>query len=254
MVGFALEEAERLCIVFEQLGARARLFDASEPPDSDAIRLRQAADVDVREETLGSAWLDPACAVSRIAAVVMVGSRDLIMALGPDVQARAQEFLIDGWQPEEALMRLAFALSRVAPAPEKARVIVSSARSNRPVALSQARILIADDDAAVSAVLQKTLRDHAVDCRAAGSGEEALRMIDDERHVLVLDVNMPAISGFEVLSAIGRLGLPVRVVMLSARRQERDIIQGFNLGADDYIVKPFSPMELMVRIKRFLNS
>ena len=42
--------------------------------------------------------------------------------------------------------------------------------------------------------------------------------------------------------------------MLSARRQERDIIQGFNLGADDYIVKPFSPMELMVRIKRFLNS
>ena len=76
--------------------------------------------VRVREETLGSAWLDPACAVSsRIAAVVMVGSRDLIMALGPDVQARAQEFLIDGWQPEEALMRLAFALSRVAPAPEK---------------------------------------------------------------------------------------------------------------------------------------
>ena len=65
------------------------------------------------------------------------------------------------------------------------------------MALSQARILIADDDAAVSAVLQKTLRDHAVDCRAAGSGEEALRMIDDyQPHVLVLDVNMPAISGF----------------------------------------------------------
>jgi CheY-like chemotaxis protein len=256
MVGFAADEAERLCTVFEQLSARPRLFEADEPPNSDSIRLCQAVMVHVRKETMGSCWLDPKCTTVRSGALVFVGSRDLIMALSPAVQSRAQEFLIDGWQPEEALMRLAFALSRgTVREPEAARVALPAVAQNQPLALERARILIADDDMTVRAVLQKTLREHNVDCRAACSGDEALRLITDYRpHAVVLDVNMPAMSGFEVLASIRQQELPVRVVMLTARRQEHDIIQGFNLGADDYMVKPFSPMELIVRLKRLLHN
>jgi two-component system alkaline phosphatase synthesis response regulator PhoP len=69
-------------------------------------------------------------------------------------------------------------------------------------------------------------------------------------HAAVLDVNMPGMDGFEILSAIRKDGLPVRVVMLTARQHESDVLRGFNLGADDYVVKPFNPLELAARLKR----
>jgi DNA-binding response OmpR family regulator len=59
-------------------------------------------------------------------------------------------------------------------------------------------------------------------------------------------------DGYEVLSAIRAENLPVRVMLLTARQQESDIIRGFTLGADDYVVKPFSPMELVARLKRLV--
>jgi DNA-binding response OmpR family regulator len=68
----------------------------------------------------------------------------------------------------------------------------------------------------------------------------------------VLDVNMPGMDGFEVLAAIRQADLPLKVIMLTARQHERDVLRGFELGADDYVVKPFNPMELAARLKRFL--
>jgi DNA-binding response OmpR family regulator len=63
---------------------------------------------------------------------------------------------------------------------------------------------------------------------------------------------MPGLDGYEVLSAIRAEGLHVRVLLLTARQQESDVIRGFTLGADDYMVKPFGPMELVARLKRLL--
>jgi DNA-binding response OmpR family regulator len=60
-------------------------------------------------------------------------------------------------------------------------------------------------------------------------------------------------DGYEVLAAIRREGIPVRVLLLTARQQEGDVLRGFSLGADDYVVKPFSPMELVARLKRLLS-
>ena len=59
-------------------------------------------------------------------------------------------------------------------------------------------------------------------------------------------------DGFEVLSAIRHAAMPVKVVMLTASQQQRDVLRGFELGADDYVVKPFHPMELAARLKRLL--
>jgi DNA-binding response OmpR family regulator len=63
---------------------------------------------------------------------------------------------------------------------------------------------------------------------------------------------MPGLDGYEVLTAVRGEGIPVRVLLLTARQQESDVIRGFALGADDYVVKPFSPMELVARMKRLL--
>jgi DNA-binding response OmpR family regulator len=73
---------------------------------------------------------------------------------------------------------------------------------------------------------------------------------------VVLDLNMPQLDGFAVLAALRNepATRDVGVVILSARQQEADILRGFGLGADDYVVKPFNPMELAVRLKRMLRG
>jgi two-component system alkaline phosphatase synthesis response regulator PhoP len=63
---------------------------------------------------------------------------------------------------------------------------------------------------------------------------------------------MPGMDGYEVLAAMRAESLPVRVILLTARQQESDIVRGFTLGADDYVVKPFSPLELVARLKRLI--
>ena len=102
-------------------------------------------------------------------------------------------------------------------------------------------------------MLRTTLRNFGLACEAVDNGRDALRLIRDEKpHVVVLDINMPGLDGFGVLSAIRTEKLPTLVVLLSARQQEEDVLRGFQLGADDYIAKPFNPPELVARIKRLL--
>ena len=92
-------------------------------------------------------------------------------------------------------------------------------------------------------------------CRSAENGLDALKIIRSEQPAAaLLDVNMPGMSGFEVLAAIRAENLPVRVMLLTAREQEEDILRGFRLGADDYLTKPFNPFELVARLKRFLQE
>jgi len=64
---------------------------------------------------------------------------------------------------------------------------------------------------------------------------------------------MPGMDGYEVLSAARLEAIPVRVLLLTARQQEADITRGFTLGADDYLIKPFNPPELVARVRRFLR-
>jgi two-component system cell cycle response regulator DivK len=262
MVGFAEDEAERLCAIFEYLGALPRLFDTDEPPQSELVRNCDAVMVHVRPETMDSKWLDPEFQPPVGKALLLVGGREAILALDHAVQSRAREFLIDGWQPEEAVMRLSYAITRgsveapaLASAPADSNVVAPPVVEKRrpPRTLDQVKVVLADDDPTVVAILRATLREYNVDCRVATSGDEALRLIEAcQPMAAVLDVNMPIMSGFEVLSAIREQELPVKCIMLTARRQENDVIHGFDLGADDYVLKPFNAMEVVVRLKRML--
>lgn len=119
------------------------------------------------------------------------------------------------------------------------------------------KIMIVDDDPNVSLLVEMTLKkDHKFDLVVCASGEEALEMMKKEKPDLVLlDIMMPGIDGFEVCSRIKSSPETkfVSVIILSSRREVTDKVKGMNIGADDYIVKPFDPDELLSRIKAQLR-
>ncbi|MBV6415525.1 MAG: Transcriptional regulatory protein CpxR [Steroidobacteraceae bacterium] len=115
------------------------------------------------------------------------------------------------------------------------------------------RILLVDDDASLATLLGEILQLHGFEVATAGSGEAALARIDtDPPDLVVLDVMLPAINGFEVLARLRqRSELPV--IMLTARGTDSERIAGLTGGADDYLAKPFNPLELLARIRAILK-
>jgi DNA-binding response OmpR family regulator len=114
-------------------------------------------------------------------------------------------------------------------------------------------ILLVEDEKNISDIVVKYLTSNGYDCQLASNGFEALELFSKKKfHLVLLDVMMPGIDGFEVLERIREIS-EVPVIMLTAKQEEVDRLKGFECGADDYVVKPFSPRELMSRIKVFLR-
>lgn len=110
-------------------------------------------------------------------------------------------------------------------------------------------VLVVEDQREISNIVTKYLEKENFSYKIAETGIKALDIFaKDTFHLILLDVMMPGISGFEVLKEI-RNTSSIPIIMLTAREQEIDRIKGFDFGADDYVVKPFSPRELMSRIK-----
>lgn len=116
-------------------------------------------------------------------------------------------------------------------------------------------VLVADDDDDIRDLVVFKLTQSGFEVRAVADGLEALDAVRDLRPKLaVLDVMMPGLSGLDVTRAIRKDPLleEVRVILLTARAQEGDVSTGFAVGADDYLVKPFSPRELVSRANAVL--
>ena len=240
-MGLPAPETERLCVALERARARAVAFELDSPPDSPSLAQCDLVVTYVDPGGGGSAWLDPSSIVAARPSI-FVGHRDDLLALAPAVQAKAAEFLMDSWQPEEALVRLCLALGR-----SNYRKIQHA----KPAADGRIRVLVADDDSIVRELVSTALRNFGMECHLAADGPKALDATRRLRpQAAILDVNMPGMDGYEVLAAIREENLPVHVMLLTARQQENDVIRGFTLGADDYMVKPFSPLELVARVKR----
>ncbi|MFN4040176.1 MAG: response regulator transcription factor [Brevundimonas sp.] len=120
-----------------------------------------------------------------------------------------------------------------------------------------ARILIADDDPLLRALLQHKLaaEDHQVFAAEHG-GEVAALIRDHAPDLIVLDAMMPVMDGFEVLRRLkaDKATRHIPVVMLTALKREQDVVGGLQLGAADYLAKPFIPDELVQRIRRILSA
>lgn len=118
-----------------------------------------------------------------------------------------------------------------------------------------ARLLLVEDDPGLVLTLGDRLRASGYALRVAASGEDALARLreDDELDLVVLDVMLPGIDGFEVCRRLRKEGQTLPVLMLTARGTVRDRVQGLREGADDYLVKPFDPAELVARVEALLR-
>ncbi|MBP1324899.1 DNA-binding response OmpR family regulator [Leucobacter exalbidus] len=111
-------------------------------------------------------------------------------------------------------------------------------------------ILIADDEPRISGFVEKGLRAAGFATRVVANGTDALHLaLTDEFDLLVLDVNMPGLDGFQVLEQLRGSGSRLPIIMLTARTELQDTITGFDGGADDYLGKPFHFDELLARIR-----
>jgi len=118
------------------------------------------------------------------------------------------------------------------------------------------RVLVVDDEADITALVAYHLAKAGYRVTTAGTGADALRSAREERpDLVVLDVMLPRASGYDVLAELRRRAetRDVGVILLTARREEPDRIKGLSLGADDYLPKPFSPQELVLRVQAVLR-
>ena len=120
--------------------------------------------------------------------------------------------------------------------------------------MSEGRVLLVEDEPALARGLSDTLRVQGFEVHIAGDGRRGLDMATSLRpDLILLDIMLPKINGFEVCRTLRSQGMDVPIVMLTAKGQEEDIILGLNLGADDYITKPFRTGELIARAKALLR-
>ena len=118
------------------------------------------------------------------------------------------------------------------------------------------RVLVVDDDPVILKLLQVNFEMEGFSVLTAGDGVEGLSAAREERpDVIVTDVMMPRMNGIELVTALeaDEVTRAIPVILLSARAQAADIVHGLEAGADDYITKPFEPLELVDRVHRLLR-
>ncbi|MHC4945959.1 MAG: response regulator transcription factor [Planctomycetota bacterium] len=122
------------------------------------------------------------------------------------------------------------------------------------MATSKKKILVIEDDVSLRLGLEEALRSEDFLVEVAADGEKGLHLaLTSEADLILLDLMLPRMDGFEILRRIREDRLEAPVIILTARGQEEDRIMGFEYGADDYVVKPFSVKELLLRIAAVLR-
>ena len=116
--------------------------------------------------------------------------------------------------------------------------------------MDKIKVLLVEDETSLAMILSDTLEAQGFEMRVAHDGEEGLRMFSEqEPDVLVADVMMPKMDGFEMVRRIRKTDAHTPVLFLTARSGVNDVVEGFELGGNDYLKKPFAIQELIVRIK-----
>ncbi|MBI3684671.1 MAG: response regulator transcription factor [Acidobacteria bacterium] len=187
--------------------------------------------------------------LSRIDKPALVcGSRNLLTRLAQVSQVGLRDYQPLPCPAEEIAWRAATLIRR----PQVAQL----QRASRTTRREKPEILIADDDVTTRTLLSSLLSKYGMVCHVADNGGHALDIIRTIRpDAVVMDITMTSMDGFQVLAAVRQDPTlsQMRALLLTSRSAEVDKLQAFALGADDYVTKPFSPMELAARLKRLLR-
>ena len=240
LIGLDGDAADLMCTVLEQVGAKARLFDAEQSPYSEAVGICHLIVVHVRPENDVCRWLAKEAPGLPALPTLFFGAPEHLLSLSAEAHTRATGLLIEGCLAEEVLMRLRLAISQ------------APAVVNRPSAIvDPGEIVIASGDTAFHPLLEAKMKEFGLRCRLASDGVETILLLRHVRPpVAVVDA---ALDGFEALAAIRAEAMPVRTVFVTTQSHEDEILRGFSLGAEDYLVQPFSALELVARVKRLLG-
>lgn len=115
-------------------------------------------------------------------------------------------------------------------------------------------VLIVDDDDTVQTMLYKVVRSNGIQAETASSGEQAIQLTSSKQYDLILlDVNMPGMDGFEVIQQLRTRGIQTPIIIVSGRQEDYDTLYGLDIGADDYITKPFNPVVLGAKVKALIR-
>lgn len=115
-------------------------------------------------------------------------------------------------------------------------------------------ILVLEDEIPIRSFIVLNMKRTGFNVLEAGTGEEALELLGKHTvDIALLDVMLPGIDGFEVCKSVREINKKIGIIMLTARVQDMDKVQGLTIGADDYIAKPFSPIELVARVQSLLR-
>lgn len=241
LAGFIPESATNLTSVFESASAFCRVIDVQAAAPGSTVL--DSFDLLVLTPEAAAPWLKLAGRASDIPLFV-IGQPSEIESQLAAFSRKGRDFILPDAPANAILLRAAL-------------LITQSAGRQRNTARPKPLIVAADDDLTVTSLVKALLTSDGFNCETANNGGDALELARKVRpDVLILDVNMPQMSGFEVLSAIklDPATASTRVILLTGAEQESDIMRGFSLGAADYVVKPFNPMELLVRIRRFVRT
>lgn len=116
------------------------------------------------------------------------------------------------------------------------------------------KILVVDDEDRIRRLVRMYLERNAFDVEEADDGQEALNLALENRYdLIILDLMLPSMDGRDVCATLRQQGVETPIIMLTAAGDEMNRIHGFEIGADDYVVKPFSPRELVMRVKALLK-
>ena len=115
-------------------------------------------------------------------------------------------------------------------------------------------VLIVDDDEAVRTMLYKAISSNGIEAQQVSSGEQALQWVSQNRcDLIIMDINMPGMDGFQVIQTLRNRGLRIPIMIVSGRQEDYDTLYGLDIGADDYVTKPFNPVVLGAKVKALLR-
>ena len=115
-------------------------------------------------------------------------------------------------------------------------------------------VLIVDDDDAVLTMLYKVIKSNGIEADTCSNGEAALDLVARHSYDLILlDINMQGMDGFQVIEALRKQGIKTPIIILSGRAEDYDMLYGLDIGADDYITKPFNPIIVGAKVKALIR-